>query len=65
MNSCLEEINGYQSGEKINYSDLARKYNVIDSESKKPQNGGQIVKEFLKENGVNLIILSERKRRRK
>ena len=64
MNLCLEEVNGYQSGEKINYSHLARKYNLIDSENKKPQNGlVKIVKELLKENGINLTILSERKRR--
>ncbi|XP_065653932.1 uncharacterized protein LOC136080770 isoform X2 [Hydra vulgaris] len=63
LNSCLEEVKVYQTGEKINYSDLARKYNIIDSESKMPKNGGQIVKEFLKENDVNLTSLSELKRR--
>ncbi|XP_065667702.1 uncharacterized protein LOC136087994 [Hydra vulgaris] len=63
LNSCLEEVKVYQTGEKINYSDLARKYNIIDSESKMPKNGRQIVKEFLKENDVNLTSLSELKRR--
>ncbi|XP_065639884.1 uncharacterized protein LOC124815982 isoform X2 [Hydra vulgaris] len=63
LNSCLEEVKVYKAGEKINYSDLARKYNIIDNESKMPKNGGQIVKEFLKEKDVNLTSLSELKRR--
>ncbi|XP_065683865.1 uncharacterized protein LOC105845122 [Hydra vulgaris] len=62
LNLCLEEVNLYKSGEKINYFSLARKYNIIDSASKIPRNGGQIVKEFLKENGVNISSLSEMKR---
>lgn len=39
---------------EINYSHLARKYNVCDSSGKIASNGGQIVKEYLMSEGVEL-----------
>ena len=45
----LHEVESYNDTTAINYSDLARKYNVLNSKGKPAKNGGQIIKEYLKE----------------
>lgn len=49
-----EEVKGLADGHLINYSELARKYNICNSFGNLAPNGGQIVKEWLKSEGVNL-----------
>ena len=51
---CLREVSGYQDGDVINYSQLAKKYNMKNKHQEYPQNGGQIVKEYLVNNGIDV-----------
>ena len=46
-------VRSYPEGYKINFSELARCYGVKNNNSECPKNGGQIVKMFLEENGIN------------
>ena len=50
---CIEMVRSYPEGYKINFSELARCYGVKNNNSECPKNGGQIVKMFLEENGIN------------
>ena len=50
----LPEVESYNDTTTINYSDLARKYNVLNSKGKPVKNGGQIIKEYLKEHNICL-----------
>ena len=50
----LHEVESYNDTVAINYSDLARKYNVLNSKGKPAKNGGQIIKEYLKEQNICL-----------
>ena len=50
---CSEMVRSYPEGYKINFSELARCYGVKNNNSECPKNGGQIVKMFLEENGIN------------
>ena len=50
---CLEMVRSYPEGYKINFSELARCYGIKNNNSEYPKNGGQIVKLFLEENGIN------------
>ena len=45
----LQELESYNDTTAINYSNLARKYNVLNSKAKPAKSGGQIIKEYLKE----------------
>jgi len=49
-----QEVEGFPDGYLINYSLLAREYNVCGSSGQIMQNGGQIVKEWLISQGVDL-----------
>ncbi|XP_057299871.1 uncharacterized protein LOC130630393 [Hydractinia symbiolongicarpus] len=51
---CLEEINNYPEGHQINFSDLARRHKLVNSNGIQPQNCGQVLKELLINNGCNL-----------
>ena len=49
-----EEVEGYMDGQEVNWSELAREYNVCDNEGLLSRNGGQIVKEWLFSQNVNI-----------
>ena len=52
---CLNEVQMYDSEVKfINFTGLAKKYDMKNKEGNIPGNGGQVVKEFLIENGIDL-----------
>ena len=55
---CLEMVRSYPEGNKINFSELARHYGVKNNNNEFPKNGGQIVKMFLQENGMNFDSLN-------
>ena len=52
--NLLQEVQSYNEGSTINYSSLAKKYNICNKAGQPAKNGGQIVKEFLKEQQVNV-----------
>ena len=51
-------MRSYPKGNKINFSELARHYGVKNNNNEFPKNGGQIVKMFLQENGINFDSLN-------
>ena len=52
---CLIEVSSYGTEvNKINFTALARKYGMKNSSGSFPGNGGQVVKEFLIESGVDI-----------
>ena len=50
----LKEVSEYDDGHQINYSQLAKKYNMKNKSNEYPPNGGQIVKEYLIDNGIDV-----------
>ena len=52
--NLLTKLNNWPQGEIINWSAVARQYNVPG------KNKGQVVKEFAKENGVDVFKLDNR-----
>ena len=48
------EVERYPEGEIINWSDLARRYNVKNKKGEIAKNGGQIVQDWLISQGVNI-----------
>ena len=54
---CLDMVRSYPEGNKINFSVLAR-HGVKNNNNEFPKNGGQIVKMFLQENGINFDSLN-------
>ena len=50
----LQEVKPYNDTTAINYSNLARTYNVLNSKGKPAKNGGQIINEYLKEQNICL-----------
>lgn len=52
--ALISEVKAKHSGEVINWSALARKYNVKDKNGDAAKNGGQIVKELLRKKGVDV-----------
>ena len=52
--ALLPEVTSYPDDEKVNFTKLTSKYNVLNKSGKVTQNDGQIIKEFLKENDVNI-----------
>ena len=55
-NAVLEDLNNLHPAKKINWSEIARKHGVCQS------NGGQIIKEFAVRRGVNVLALEHRER---
>lgn len=55
------EVNQYESGKTINWSELARQYQITNTAGELAKNGGQIVKEWLKSEGVDLSRFKKRK----
>ena len=54
------EVEEYESGTLINWSELARKYHIRNSSGDLAKNGGQIAQEWLKSNGVDLTKFKKR-----
>ena len=48
------EVETYKDGDKVNWSELARRYNVTNRKGEIAKNGGQIVQDWLVSQGVNL-----------
>ena len=48
------EVESFNSEEKVNWSGLARKYHVVNSKGEVAKNGGQVVKEYLASEGVDV-----------
>ena len=48
-----EEVESYPDG-IVNWSDLARRHNIINNKGELAKNGGQIAQEWLKKEGVNI-----------
>lgn len=48
------EVEGYEDNHLINYSELASRYNIINKSGQLPSNAGQIVKEWLISEGVDV-----------
>ena len=51
--NLLQEVQSYNEGSTINYLSLAKKY-ICNKAGQPAKKGGQIVKEFLKEQQVNV-----------
>ncbi len=64
-NQLLAEVNAYEDGHKINWTNLATHYNVINKDGKLAKNGGQIVKAWLTSNGVDLTRFEIQEKKRK
>ena len=53
--ACLDEVRNYQTGDEINYSALAKQYPItVVKTGKMALNQGQIVKQYLVENGIDV-----------
>ena len=52
--ALIAEVEAYSSDEEVNWSALARRYNVRNMNDEIAKNGGQIIKEWLKIKGVNV-----------
>ncbi|CAG2192482.1 unnamed protein product [Mytilus edulis] len=50
----LDEVKSTTPGSKVNWQYLARKYNVLNKNGIRPLNGGQVLKQFAQDNGVNI-----------
>ena len=49
-----KEVESKKDGEKINWSEVARRYHVTNKRGEIARNGGQIVQEWLVNQGVNI-----------
>ena len=49
-----KEVESKKDGEKINWSELARRYHVTNKKGEITRNGGQIVQEWLVNQQVNI-----------
>ena len=58
--ALLEEVNSYADGTVINWSALARQYQVKNKNGELAKNGGQIVQEYLKSQGVDVAKFKKR-----
>jgi hypothetical protein len=52
--NLINEVNGYAEGTIINWSELARRYNVTDKRGIPAKNGGQMIQDFLVNQGINV-----------
>lgn len=53
-NGLKLEVEGYKDDTKVNWSELARRYEIKNKKSEIAKNGGQIAQEWLISQGVNL-----------
>lgn len=51
---CIDLVNNLNDGEKLNYSKLATDLKLRHENGTVPKNGGQIIKGFLEESGIDL-----------
>lgn len=58
--ALLEEVNGYTNGTVINWSELARRYEVKNKNGELAKNGGQIVQEYIRSQGVDVSKYKKR-----
>ena len=58
--ALLEEVNSYADGTVINWSALARQYQVKNKNGQLAKNGRQIVQEYLKSQGVDVSKFKKR-----
>ena len=49
-----EEVENYPDGTRVNWSDLARRHNIQNTNGETAKNGGQITQEWLKSVGANV-----------
>lgn len=56
------EVNGYEDGKIINWSELARRYEIKNKDGKLAKKGGQIAKEWLKSEGILGGLKNENKK---
>lgn len=52
--STEKEVESKKYGEKINWSEVARRYHVTNKRGEIARNGGEIVQEWLVNQGVNI-----------
>ena len=57
------EIESYPDDKQINWSELARQFNVKDSKGEIAKNGGQIIKDWLLSQGGNIDRFKLQKRK--
>ncbi len=57
-----EEVNSFGDGTLVNWSELARRYGVKNKTGQLAQNGGQIVMEWLKSEGVDVGRFNKKRR---
>ena len=48
------EVEGFDDSIQVNWSALARKYNITNKKGELAKNGGQIAQEYLHKEGLNL-----------
>ena len=53
-NGLKLEVEAYEDGTKINWTELARRYEITNKKGQIAKNGGQIAQEWLISQGVNL-----------
>ena len=53
-NGLKEEVESYEGDTNVNWSDLARRYQITNKKGQIAKNGGQIAQEWLISQGVNL-----------
>ena len=58
--ALLEEVENYTDGTIVNWSELARHYQVKNKNGQLAKNGGQIVQEYLKTKGVDVTKFIKR-----
>lgn len=51
---CLKDVKPLKENDPINFSEVARKYNLKNGKGVSPGNKGQVMKTLLKENGVQV-----------
>ena len=51
---CLEYFWHLEKGSEVILQEIARRFKLVNEETGKPKNGGQLVKKFLINNNINL-----------
>ena len=51
---CLEYFRNLEYGSFVNYASTADRFGLKDKKGNKLENGGQLLKGFLKKNGINI-----------
>ena len=55
-----EEVESYTDDVALNWSELARRHNVQNTNGEPAKNGGQIIKEWLKSEGVDVAKFKQK-----